>query len=91
MYPYLSDHLVLYKPDAASSWVLNTTFLGSFIQNTDKMVGLVKAVSSVLAIGSGSFLANAGPIVLGPRSTSDSETFSIKAPLVVQTSSGIGK
>ncbi|TEY86380.1 hypothetical protein BOTCAL_0009g00070 [Botryotinia calthae] len=53
------------------------------------MFGLIKVVAFVLAIVSGSFLANAGPIVLGPRSTSDSETFSIRAPLVVQTSRGI--
>ncbi|KAF5878063.1 putative chlorogenic acid esterase precursor protein [Botrytis fragariae] len=53
------------------------------------MVGLIKAVASILVIDSGSLLANARPIVLKPRSTNNSETFSIKAPLVLQTSSGI--
>ncbi|TGO65896.1 hypothetical protein BOTNAR_0073g00210 [Botryotinia narcissicola] len=53
------------------------------------MVGLIKVVASVLAIGSSSLLANVEPIVLKPRSTNNSESFSIKAPLVVQTSSGI--
>ncbi|THV52974.1 hypothetical protein BGAL_0063g00320 [Botrytis galanthina] len=53
------------------------------------MVGLIKAVASVLAVCSSSLLANAGPIVLKPRSTNNSESFNIKAPLVVQTSSGI--
>ncbi|KAF7906684.1 hypothetical protein EAF00_000963 [Botryotinia globosa] len=53
------------------------------------MVGLIKTVASALAIGSSSFLANAEPIVLKPRSTNNQDSFSIKAPLVVQTSSGI--
>jgi hypothetical protein len=48
------------------------------------MVGLLKYVVSALAIGP--LLANAGPIVLERESTNNTA----KAPLVVQTSSGIG-
>ncbi|TGO40966.1 hypothetical protein BHYA_0028g00070 [Botrytis hyacinthi] len=39
------------------------------------MVGLIKAMASILAIGSSSLLANAGPIVMKPRSTNNSESF----------------
>lgn len=71
--------------------MVNVALLGSFSHHTEKMVGLIKAVASVLAVCSSSLLANAGPIVLKQRSTNNSESFSVKAPLVVQTSSGIGK